>query len=203
MLSLNQAFLINEPRILSCNKLEFIKKVHTFHPHVTIEVLQSLGLSKPLATIALTILNEHSNFACLSSNGLEISQFLEWKTKARIEDLNYAQYILLPEQLQELEIHDTIGRIFPAPNLHPRESVTLILQVDHICKPTDHPGLILYITDEDTESKVICSVRGLKFWWIAERQIINSQYQKGIDMIVVDQQGRYIFIPHTARIEVE
>lgn len=188
--------------ITTMKSIDVQKFSGAFHPFLTIDVLNRLGVPKNLITIALSLLEEDMSFEFVSKNRLQIAHFLESKSKAKQTELRHAGTIFISDQLNELELNKLVSFVFRKGNPSLDKQTTFVISVKRLGANLCSNGLRLFI-NQDKRDGTSYDVEGLSSDWITERQLINKQFTGGITLILIDQFNRYISIPNDAMIEFE
>lgn len=84
---------------------------------------------------------------------------------------------------------------------YPDDSALLILQVERLAA-SGGEGVALDLTGPGVDGRIGFRVSGLRDGVIASRDVAVSQYPTGIDLLLVDRDGRIAGIPRTSAITV-
>ncbi|MCT2538150.1 phosphonate C-P lyase system protein PhnH [Aquibacillus koreensis] len=203
MIYSNKAFPIYSKAPYNVNGMEVVKVSNQFQPYLTIDILQKLGMPKSIASVALHLLDSKTTFAYLNQHGLEISQFLEWKTKAKQQKVNDAEFLFVPGDTKEEQINHLVKEVFHQTKENADKHVTIVIDVEKVGHTCDEGGLRLFLTNQKDKSRLLFDVKGLSFGWIAERQLINSQCEYGMTLLLIGRDGECMCIPYYVKVEVE
>jgi alpha-D-ribose 1-methylphosphonate 5-triphosphate synthase subunit PhnH len=84
---------------------------------------------------------------------------------------------------------------------YPDDSATLIVQVPTLDQETAN-DLTISIEGPGIPGRRVVKLSGISAELLAARDRVNAHYPLGIDLIVIDQEGRIIGLPRTTQITI-
>ncbi|MEB1805917.1 MAG: phosphonate C-P lyase system protein PhnH [Bacillaceae bacterium] len=172
-----------------CSSTQMLKKQHDF-PTV-------------LEGIALTLVDQEVTFTIISHSSKEIIPYLKWKTFGNEASIEQADFIFIPEKLEEVEIIELMNQVKRGTLEDPHLSATIILLVQSISSDPEASGIKITLQGPGiAEKKVVC-LDGLSHYWLNERRNVNKEFPLGIDIILATETGDIMAIPRTTSIESE
>ncbi len=158
-----------------------------------------LPVSREILLIALTLLDAETGFCFASGHSEECETLVSRMTFARRREPGEADFIFIssdcPFGVRVLEAART-GTL-----ADPHRGATVVLELPFITPAVDSGGHeVLTFSGPGIRTSRRMKAGG-DLSWVDTRAVKNAEYPLGIDMILIDGNGRLAFAPRTTRIE--
>lgn len=151
-------------------------------------------LFAPTIEIALTLLDGEVSLYVGGRNELSQEE-IQIRTNVEEKSLDTADYVIFPLD-QGPKIKDDLGRLKIGTLINPQLSATAIIEVEGLSN--DGP---LVLSGPGIKDTSFLNIEG-PVDWLKERSTINENFPLGIDIILVDKNGRVVCLPRTTEIKV-
>ncbi|WP_186578537.1 hypothetical protein [Aquibacillus kalidii] len=182
--------------------IDFSAYEGNFQPFLTIDVLKKFGVPQSLTKMALNILKSSGTFYFLAEKRLEVSQFLEWKSKAKQVDLPAADCIFICKELPQTQIKQIYQEILEK-RFKTNQPINIIIAVKELSESDNHGKLRISIKENNLLSNASCTVSGLQIDWLTEWKLVHNLLPKGSSILLVDRYEQFINISDKAELKLE
>ncbi len=164
-------------------------------------------VSAPLASIAMTLLDNHVTFATGGRGQKALAAALQTLTWAKAaEPGNFADYVFIHEPSDPREIQSFLSPLFAGTLLNPDKGalITILLSRVQPLDMVDYHGVsgtatrVLIMSGPGIPGTRLVAVSGLGEDWIRGREELGRDYPMGVDLLLVDHEGNLVGVPrHT------
>ena len=157
------------------------------------------GLNKSSGIIAFSLLNTDTHFFVAQRAQSEtIIDYIYLNTHAAIGSVDTADYVFIDGQENaELLHHTKTGSLN-----YPEDSASIIIDVIEISPTHQNASLQIKLKGPGIETEKTVFVKGINKEILEIAQEQNSEFPKGIDLIITDKKNAILCIPRSNQFEI-
>jgi alpha-D-ribose 1-methylphosphonate 5-triphosphate synthase subunit PhnH len=151
-------------------------------------------------TILKTLCDNTSSFYS-SMNNDEIYKYLEVNTGSNFNESDRADYIIFNGK----NFNDEFLKVNKGTIEFPENSGTVIITVNEISQnKTEESGILsIKLTGPGIKHCTEIFIKGLDREYLNNFIIMNKNFPLGIDLLIVDNEGKLVCIPRTSKMEIK
>jgi len=158
------------------------------------------GFCPPALSILKTLCDHKVSFSLGGAiETAEWVQYLEVNTASPFQAVDKADYVLFDGSVFDGDF----ARLRKGTPEFPERSATAVLSVRHLSEDSmDGAACSMVMTGPGVKTRASVAAAGLDPRYVMERGKANRLYPLGIDLILVDGEGRVAGIPRTSTVEI-
>lgn len=205
----NETFILQRAFRNIMNSLARPGLLGKVEPLVCEEDRENHLLSSYFETVVRTLVDQAVTFAVSGMRQEEISRWIALNTRSHSTELEKADFILIPDVANSLACRDAILKAFEGTLIAPEKDATVVLGCESLAGTYIPGSQKANVEPREKTYRIELSGPGIKglhelfvdrIDWAEARRDRRDEYPCGIDIILVDEEGRLAGIPRTTKI---
>ncbi|TKI70639.1 phosphonate C-P lyase system protein PhnH [Lysinibacillus mangiferihumi] len=161
----------------------------------TLQTLHSIdGLYPQTLSVLMTLFDGEISFQAVDDSKRLHQELRQW-TGAKVKDYHEADFIIVPANANKEQILKVLEVVKIGNLIDPQQSATIVMEL-----PQQSNEVVYQLTGPGILHKELVEL-GLSPDILALRAIRNREFPLGVDLILIDENGKVLALPRTTKLE--